>query len=58
MQYNGGNVGPVHILLSGSGGTGKSHFVKLIYKAISKTLRYHYKDPENRKFFYLVLQEY
>ena len=33
----------------GSGGTGKSHLVKVIYKAISKTLLYHCKDPEKPK---------
>ena len=36
----------MHILFSGSGGTGKSHLVKVIYNAISKTLLYHCKDPE------------
>ena len=28
-------------------GTGKSHLVKVIYNAVSKTLLYHCKDPEN-----------
>ena len=46
VKYNGHNVQPVHIFLSGSGGTGKSHLVKVIYNAISKTLLYHSKDPE------------
>ena len=44
--YDGHDVKPVHIFLSGSGGTGKSHLVKVIYDAISKTLLYHCKDPE------------
>ena len=44
--YDGHDVKPVHMFLSGSGGTGKSHLVKVIYDAISKTLLYHCKDPE------------
>ena len=36
----------MHIFLSGSGGTGKCHLVKVIYNSISKTLLYHSKDPE------------
>ena len=36
----------MHIFLSGSGGSGKSHLVKVIYNAISKTLLYHSKDTE------------
>ena len=35
----------MNIFLSGSGETGKSHLVKAIYKAISKILLYHSKDP-------------
>ena len=46
VKYNGHNVEPVHIFLSGSGGSGKSHLVKVIYNAISKTLLYHSKGPE------------
>ena len=46
VKYNGHNVEPVHIFLSGSGGSGKSHLVKVIYNAISKTLLYHSKDTE------------
>ena len=41
-----GNIIPVHISLSDSGGSGKFHLVKGIYNAISKTLLYHCKDPE------------
>ena len=36
----------MHIFLSRSGGSSKSHLVKVIYNAISKTLLYHSKDPE------------
>ena len=36
----------MHIFLSRSGGSGKSHLVKVIYNAISKTLLYHSKDTE------------
>ena len=46
VKYNGHNLEPVHIFLSGSGGSGKSHLVKVIYNAISKTLLYHSKDTE------------
>ena len=46
VKYNEHNVEPVYIFLSGSGGTGKSHLVNVMYNAISKTLLYHCKDPE------------
>ena len=46
VKCNGHNVEPIHIFLSGSGGTGKSNLVKVIYNAISKTLLYPCKDPE------------
>ena len=46
VKYDGHGVEPVHIFLSGSGGTGKSHLVKVIYSAISKTLLYHCRDTE------------
>ena len=36
----------MHIFLSGSGGTGKSHLGKVMYNTILKTLLYHCKDPE------------
>ena len=38
-------INPVHVFLSGSGRTGKSHLVKTIYQAISKELLYHSKEP-------------
>ena len=46
VKYDEHDVKSMHIFLSGSGGTGKSHFVKVIYNAISKTLLYYCKDPE------------
>ena len=46
VRCNGDNVEPIHIFPSGSGGTGKSHLVKVIYNAISKTLLFHCKDLE------------
>ena len=46
VKYDGHNVEPVHIFLSGSGGTVKSHLVKVICNAIPKILLYHCKDPE------------
>ena len=36
----------MHISCSDSGGSDKSHFVKVIYNAISKTLLYYCKNPE------------
>ena len=35
---------PFYIFLSGSGGTGKSHVIKTIYQAVTKTLLYHSSD--------------
>lgn len=58
VNHDGHNVEPIHIFIWGSGGTGKSQLVKVIYSAISKTLLYHCKDPENSRVFYLGLQEY
>ena len=46
VKYNGYDMEPVHIFISGSGGTGKSHLVKVICNEISTTLLYHCKDPE------------
>ena len=43
---DGHNVEPVHIFLSGSGETGKSHLVNEIYNAISKTWLFNSKDSE------------
>ena len=48
-KYDGHDVKPVHIFLSGSERTGKSHLMKVMYNAISKTLPYHCKDPEKPK---------
>ena len=39
-------ISPVHIFLSGSGGTGKSHSVKTIYEVVSTELLYHSKEPD------------
>ena len=46
VKYDGHNVEPIHIFLSGSGGIGKFHLVKVMYNAISKTLLYLCKDLE------------
>ena len=43
VKYYGHNVEPIHIFLSGSGGAGKSHLLKVIYNTISKTLVCHLK---------------
>ena len=37
---------PLHIFLSGSGGTGKSHVIKKFFQALTKTLLYHSNNPE------------
>ena len=37
---------PFHIFLSGSGGTVKSHIMKTIFQALTKTLLYHSNNPE------------
>ena len=42
VKHKGVNVKPVNIFLSRSGGTGKSHLVKLIYNAVSKTFIFNY----------------
>ena len=57
VKYDGHNVEPIHIFPSGSGDTGKSHLVKVIYNTISKTLLHHCKDPEKPRLIYLDLQE-
>ena len=46
LKYDGHDVESVHISLSSSGGTGKSHLVKVIYNAILKALLYHCEDSE------------
>ena len=51
---HGRNVEPVHILLSGRGDTRKSHLVKVIYIAISKTLLYHCKGTEKPRVLLLA----
>ena len=53
VKYYGHNVEPIHIFLLGSGGTAKSHLVKVIYNAISKTLLYYFKDPEKPRILFL-----
>ena len=60
VKHNGHNVEPIHRFISGSGGTGKPHLVKVIYHPVTKTFLYHCKDPEKKKieFFYLEPQEY
>ena len=58
VKCNEHNVEPIHIFLSDSGGTGKSHLVKVMYNAISKTLRYHCKDPEKPGVLLFALQKY
>ena len=49
VKCNGHNVEKIHIFRSGDEDIGKSHLVKVIYNAISKTLLYHCKDPEKAR---------
>ena len=59
VKHNGHNVEPIHRFISGSGGTGKPHLVKVIYHPVTKTFLYHCKDPEKKiEFFCLEPQEY
>ena len=41
VKYNKYNFEPLHIFLSGKGGTGKSHLVKVMYNTILKKLLCH-----------------
>ena len=40
---------PIHIFLSESGGTGKSHLIKTICQSVSKELSYHGGDPDKSR---------
>ena len=53
VGHNRDNVKPIHIFLLGSGGTGKSNLVKVMYHAPSKPLFCHCKDPEKPSVFSL-----
>ena len=53
VTCDGHRVAPFHIFLSCSGGTSKSHLVKLMYNAKSKSLLYHCKGPEKPGFLLL-----
>ena len=53
-KYDEYYVEPTHILLSGSGGTSKSHMEKVIYNAKSKTLLCHCKHPDKGRVLLLV----
>ena len=55
VKHDWHNVEPVHVFFSGSGGTSKSHLVKVIYNAMSETLLYHCKGPEKLKILLLGL---
>ena len=53
VKYDRHDVEPVLIFLSGGGGTGKCHLMKVIYNSISKTLLYQCKDPKKPRVFLL-----
>ena len=46
VKHDEHDVEPVHIFLSGSEGTSKSHLVKVIYNAVSKILLYYFKESK------------
>ena len=52
VKYDGRSFEPVHIFPSGSEVTGKSYLLKVIYNVTSKTLLYHYKQPEKPTVFF------
>ena len=52
-KHKGVNVKAVHIFLSESGATGKSHLVKTIYNAVAKNLLLSCKEPEKPRVFLL-----
>ena len=58
LKYNGHDAEPVNIFPSGSGGTSKSHLMKVLYNAISKTLLYHCKVAEKRRVLLLGPNKY
>ena len=51
LQKKNLQITPIHIFLSGSGGTGKSHLAKTIYQVVSKELLYHSKEPDIPRVF-------
>ena len=47
-EKHNGNLEPVQIFFSGSGGTGKSHLGKVTYNAISKSMLYQCESDKQR----------
>ena len=45
---------PFDLLISGSGGAGKSHLIKAIYKSVAKLLQYHGGSPEKPRVLVLA----
>ena len=61
VKYDGNDFEPVHIFRSGSGGTGKSHLVKVMYSYTTQYQKHCFfivRTLRNQEFFYLDLQEY
>ena len=58
VKYDGHNVEPIHTFLPGSGGTAKSHLVKVFTTPYQKYCFITVKTHKNQEFFYLDLQEY
>ena len=52
-KHDGVNSEPLHIFLSGSEGTGKSHLVKTTYNFVLKTLLFNCKELEKLRVFLL-----
>ena len=47
-------IDPIHLLITGDGGCGKSHLAKTIFNALSKTMSYHAGNPEKPKVLMLA----
>ena len=47
-------VEPVHLFITGRGGCGKSHLLRTIYQAVTKTLIYNGGDPDKPRVLLLA----
>ena len=47
-------MNPVHLFITGGGGCGKSHLLRTIYQAVTKTLMYNGGDPDKARVLLLA----
>ena len=47
-------VNPVHLFITDGGGCGKSHLLRTIYQAVTKTLMYNSGDPDKARVLLLA----